>query len=56
MSESEEKTSPKLRVSVPKTKVSSTSQDMDDDNNKEGGVDRVEEAKESEEDEPVVEE
>ena len=41
---------------VPKTKANSTSQDMDEKNDEEGGVDGVKEAKESEEDEPVVEE
>ena len=46
MSESEEKTSPKLPVPIPKTKASSTSQDMDDDNDEEGKVDGVEEAEE----------
>ena len=48
MPESEEMTSPKIPVLVPKTKASSTSQDMDVDNDEEGGVEGVEEAKESE--------
>ena len=49
-------TSTKLPVPIPKTKASSTCQYMDDYNDEERGVDGVEEAKESEEDEPVVEE